>query len=138
MCTILQNKSKGRGPMIRAMLGVVLLALAQPATADTFPSKPIRIMVGASDGGLVAISARTYGQKLQERSGQSVVIENRTGATGTYSADFVAKAPPDGYSLLLGYPAIMVVLPILNPHIPYDAAKDFAPVVHFGTAANVL
>ena len=66
------------------------------------------------------------------------MVENRTGATGTHSADFVAKAPPDGYTLLLGYPAIMVVLPILNPNIPYDAAKDFAPVVHFGSAANVL
>ena len=114
------------------------IALAAPAAAQDFPSRPIRIMVGASAGGLVDIIARTFAQKLQDRSGQSVVVENRTGATGTHSADFVAKAPPDGYNLLLGYPAIMVVLPILNPAIPYDAAKDFAPVVHFGTAANVL
>jgi len=118
------------------------LALSFPAApaarAQDFPTKPIRIMVGASAGGLVDIVARTYAQKLQERSGQTVVIENRTGATGTHSADFVAKAAPDGYTLLLGYPAIMVVLPILNPSIPYDATKDFAPVVHFGSAANVL
>jgi tripartite-type tricarboxylate transporter receptor subunit TctC len=115
-----------------------LIAASVPAPAQDFPSKPIRILVGASAGGLVDIVARTYAQKLQDRSGQSVVVENRTGATGTHAADFVAKAPPDGYNLLLGYPAIMVVLPILNPNIPYDAAKDFAPVVHFGTAANVL
>ncbi len=115
-----------------------LIAATVPAPAQDFPAKPIRIMVGASAGGLVDIVARTYAQKLQDRSGQSVVVENRTGATGTHAADFVAKAPPDGYNLLLGYPAIMVVLPILNPNIPYDAAKDFAPVVHFGTAANVL
>jgi tripartite-type tricarboxylate transporter receptor subunit TctC len=117
---------------------VVSIALTAPAAAQSYPSKPIRIMVGASAGGLVDIIARTFAQNLQKRSGQSVVVENRTGATGTHSADAVAKSPPDGYNLLLGYPAIMVVLPILNPGLPYDATKDFAPVVHFGTAANVL
>jgi tripartite-type tricarboxylate transporter receptor subunit TctC len=122
----------------RALIVLALASAATSATAQDYPSKPIRIMVGASAGGLVDIIARTFAQKLQDRSGQSVVVENRTGATGTHSADFVAKSPPDGYNLLLGYPAIMVVLPILNPDIPYNAAKDFAPVVHFGTAANVL
>ena len=122
--------------VVSALAG--LLALAPPAAAQTFPDKPIRIMVGASAGGLVDLMARTYAQKLTERSGQTVVVENRTGATGSLSADHVAKAAPDGYTLLLGYPAIMVVLPILNPRLPYDAAKDFAPVAHLGTAANVL
>jgi tripartite-type tricarboxylate transporter receptor subunit TctC len=123
----------------RTLIALTIVCLAAPhSTAQEYPTKPIRIMVGASAGGLVDIIARTFAQKLQDRSGQSVVVENRTGATGTHSADFVAKAQPDGYSLLLGYPAIMVVLPILNPNIPYDATKDFAPVVHFGTAANVL
>jgi tripartite-type tricarboxylate transporter receptor subunit TctC len=128
-CTLVQ---------VAAAAILTFAAVASPASAQNYPSKPIRIMVGASAGGLVDIIARTFAQKLQDRSGQSVVVENRTGATGTHSADAVAKAPPDGTTLLLGYPAIMVVLPILNPNIPYDAAKDFAPVVHFGTAANVL
>jgi tripartite-type tricarboxylate transporter receptor subunit TctC len=119
-------------------MAAALAVSSLPAPAQEFPNKPIRIMVGASAGGLVDIVARAYAQKLQDRSGQSVLVENRTGATGTLSADFVAKSPADGYTLLLGYPAIMVVLPILNPNLPYDAAKDFAPVVHFGSAANVL
>jgi tripartite-type tricarboxylate transporter receptor subunit TctC len=123
------------------LFAIILAALcgsAGAAAAQDFPSKPIRILVGASAGGLVDTVARTLAQKLQERSSQSVVVENRTGATGTLSADFVAKAPPDGYTLLLGYPAIMVVLPLLNPNLPYDAVKDFAPVAHLGSAHNVL
>jgi tripartite-type tricarboxylate transporter receptor subunit TctC len=119
-----------------ALLGVVALVCGAPA--QEFPHKPVRILAGAAAGGLIDQFARTFGQKLQERSGQPVLVENNSIATGTIAADIVAKAPPDGYTLLMGHPANMTTLPILNAKLPYDPHKDFAPIALVGTAANLL
>lgn len=118
----------------------LLLAVAAlcPALAGDFPSKPIKIFVGAAPGGLIDLFARIYASKLQERSGQPVVVENNSIATGTLAADFVAKAPPDGYTLIMGHPANMTIWPIMDPNLHYDPRKDFAPVALTGKAANLL
>jgi tripartite-type tricarboxylate transporter receptor subunit TctC len=116
----------------------VLIATAVAGHAQDFPTKPIRILVGAAPGGLIDLFARTYAGKLQERSGQPVVVENNSVATGTIAAEIVAKAAPDGYTLIMGHPANMVIWPIVNPKLSYHPQRDFAPVALVGKAANLL
>jgi len=87
---------------------------------------------------LIDLFARTYGGKLQERSGQPVLVENNSVATGTIAADLVAKAAPDGYTLIMGHPANMTIWPTVNPKLSYDPRKDFAPIALVGKAANLL
>ena len=115
-----------------------LIATAIPGHSQDFPTKAIRIIVGAAPGGLIDLFARTYANKLQERSGQPVVVENNSVATGTVGADLVAKSPADGYTLIMGHPANMTIWPIMNPRLHYDPRKDFAPVALVGKAANLL
>lgn len=116
---------------------VGLVALPLPVSADSYPAKTIKITANSSPGALVDLFARVFAQKLAERSGHPVVVENRTAATGVVDANFVAKADPDGYTLLVaGHPSI-VTLPLLNPDSPYSS-KDFAPIVLFGTTPSML
>jgi tripartite-type tricarboxylate transporter receptor subunit TctC len=119
-----------------ALLG--LLASAAPVAAQAYPTKPIRILAGAAPGGLIDLFARTFAQKLQERSGHPVLVENNSIATGTIGADLVAKSAPDGYTLLMGHPANVTIWPILNPKLPYHPRTDFAPIALVGKAANLL
>src|ERR1041385_926858 len=115
-----------------------VVSIAAPARAEDFPSKPIKILVGAAPGGLIDLFARTYAAKLQERSGQAVLVENNSVATGTIAADLVAKAAPDGYTLIMGHPANMTIWPIMNPKLAYDPRKDLTPIALVGKAANLL
>ena len=130
--------------MLRSIQMVIALAIAGliaspvPSHTQDFPTKPIRILVGAAPGGLIDLFARTYAGELQKRSGQPVLVENNSVATGTIGADLVAKAPPDGYTLIMGHPANMTIWPIMNPNLPYNSSKDFAPVALVGKAANLL
>ena len=106
---------------------------------DAYPSKPLRIIVPFAPGGGIDILGRTLGQKLSERWKQPVVIENRPGASGAIGFELAAKAPPDGYSILMSVNT-MVMLPSLNKKVPYDPIRDFAPVapVAIGTMALVV
>ncbi len=106
---------------------------------DAYPSKPLRIIVPFAPGGGIDILGRTLGNKLSERWKQPVVIENRPGASGAIGFDLAAKAPPDGYSILMSVNT-MIMLPSLNKKVPYDPIKDFAPVVPvaIGTMAFVV
>jgi tripartite-type tricarboxylate transporter receptor subunit TctC len=125
--------------MHRLILGLALiLGFAATANAQDYPSKPLRLMIPTAPGGMADILGRTLGQKLTEKTGQPVVVENRTGAGGILAADFVAKAPPDGYTLYIGFHATNAILPTLDPKLPYDAAKDFAPVILIASLPNVL
>jgi tripartite-type tricarboxylate transporter receptor subunit TctC len=117
---------------------IAMAAIVAPASAQDYPSRSVRVIAGAAAGGLIDLFARTFAQKLQERSGQPVLVENRSVATGTVGADSVAKSAPDGYMLLMGHPASMVILPILNPQLSYNPRKDFAPIALVGRAANLL
>lgn len=120
----------------RALLGAVLAApaLAQPG----YPTRPLRIIVPWPPGGANDVMARIAGDHLQRAWGQPVVIENRPGGGGSLGTDLVAKAAPDGYTLLLGSVGPLTVNPSLYVSLPYDPPRDFAPVVMLGKAPNVL
>jgi tripartite-type tricarboxylate transporter receptor subunit TctC len=117
--------------MLRMALAFLVAATAAPATAQDakpFPSRTVRIVVPFPPGGPADIIARLVGQKMSEHWGQPVVIENRPGANTAIGAQLVAKAEPDGHTLLAGMDTTMVMNPLLAANLPYDAAKDFAPV----------
>ena len=106
---------------------------AAPALAQTYPSKPIRLVVPFPPGGPTDILGRTLGAKLAESLGQPVVIDNRGGASGIIGTENVAKSPPDGHTLLLGATSIFSINPGLYSKLPYDSIRDFAPI---STVAN--
>src|SRR3954464_1223775 len=108
---------------------IALLASFTAAHAQTYPSNPTPIVVGFTAGGPSDIVARIVAQQLTERIGQSFIVENRVGATGTIGAEIVAKAPPDGYSLYLASQTTHAVAPYMYAKIGYDPLKDFATVV---------
>ncbi len=121
------------------VVGVALLAVPVMAAepVEKFPSKPIRIM-GQGAGSTADYLSRYIGQRLTERWGQAVVVDNRAGAGGTLSADVVAKAAPDGYSLVMGHAGPMVSAVSLYKNLPYDPLKDFAPITKTATGVTVL
>jgi tripartite-type tricarboxylate transporter receptor subunit TctC len=119
--------------MIRIRFALALLcataALYTPhAAAQAWPAKPIRLMVPFPPGGSTDIVARIVAQKLGERLGQSIVIENRGGAGGTIGTAIIARAPADGYNLAFASTSTHVVAPAVYPKLEYDAQKDFAPI----------
>ena len=119
--------------------GAAALAIAaMPAAAQSFPSKPIRLVVPFPPGGPLDASARLIGQKLTEAWGQTVVVDNRPGAGGNIGADLVAKSAPDGYTVVMGALSTHAVNPHLFPKMPYDAVKDFAPITLVAITPNVL
>ncbi len=105
--------------------------------AQSYPAKPIRVLIGAGAGGGVDTISRITGQKLSERWGQQVVLENRAGAGGVLASEFVARAAPDGYTLLT-MSISFAVIPAMHKELPYDAVKDFAPVGVLVNAPNIL
>jgi tripartite-type tricarboxylate transporter receptor subunit TctC len=113
------------------------LMIAVPCAAQTYPSGPVRIISPYPPGGGTDILARTIGQKLNERFGQPVLVDNRAGANGTLGAALVAKAPPDGHTLLI-VPAGYAANPALYKSLPYDQARDLAPVSHLASGPLVL
>ncbi len=114
------------------------LLLPGAALAQAWPNKPIRLVVPFPAGGATDIIGRTIAQKLSAALGQQVVVDNKPGAGGSIGADIVAKAAPDGYTLLLSTSSTHSIGPALNPKLPYDAFKDFLPVAHVATAPSVL
>ena len=108
------------------------------ASAQSYPSKPIRLVVPYTPGGPLDIMARAIGQKLTEAWSQPVVADNRAGAGGNIGADLVAKSPADGYTLLLGAVATHAINPTLYGKVPYDPVKDFAPVALVAQVPNIL
>lgn len=116
---------------------LTVAALAFPAHADDAAARPIRIVVPFAAGGSTDALARIVGRKLGESLKQPIVVDNRPGAAGAIGADAVAKAPPDGLTLLLATTSTHAVLPRLRT-LPYDAERDFTPVAVIATAPNVL
>ena len=112
-------------------------AVSTSANAQSYPARPIRLVVSFAAGGGVDLVARLIGQKLSEAWNQQVVIDNRPGAGGNVSAEMVAKAPPDGYTIYMSS-ASVVVNTSLYKSLPYDPLKDFAPVTLLVNAHNVL
>ena len=114
------------------------LCLASPLQAQDWPTRPLKIIVPYAAGGNTDAIARLLAPRLAELLGQAVTVENKAGGGGMIAADFVAKAPPDGYTLLMSSTGPHVVMPALAPKIPYDPVKDFAPVSNVGNNALVL
>lgn len=111
-------------------LGLCLLAaVAAPALAQNYPNKPIKLIVPFPPGGAVDLYARTVGPELSKVLGQPVIVDNRTGASGIIGADAVAKAPPDGYTLLVGNIAVYAMNAATFRKLSYDPLKDLAPIV---------
>lgn len=111
-----------------ACLLAVACLVPTVASAQAYPSSPVKLIVPYGPGGNSDIVARLYGQKLSERIGQPVVIDNRGGAAGTLGVRIGAKSPNDGYTLVLGDIGSMAIGPIANPAVGYDPRKDFAPI----------
>jgi tripartite-type tricarboxylate transporter receptor subunit TctC len=108
------------------------------ASAQPYPNRPIKLIVADSAGGAPDQLARLVAQKLSDRLGQPVVVDNRAGAGGVLGAEVAAKSAPDGYTLLLTTTAIYAILPNLQKNLPYDPVKDFVPISRIATASNVL
>ena len=112
----------------QVVLGLIALLEASQGFAQSYPSKPIRIVVPYSAGGGTDIVARTVAQKMSENWGQSVIVDNRVGASGMIGAEAVARAPADGYTLLMATPPEIAVNQHLYAKVPYNAERDFAPI----------
>ena len=124
-----------------AMWTVAALALsgiAPVAAQQNYPAKAIRLIVPLAPGGPSDILARSMSQTISPSLGQSVVVDNRTGAGGTIGIDIAAKSPPDGYTLLLVALATYTINANLYPKLPYDSRKDLAPVIILAGAPYVL
>jgi tripartite-type tricarboxylate transporter receptor subunit TctC len=124
---------------MRKALGLLFGVLfAFPVYGQGFPSKPLRIIVPFAPGGSTDIFARLVAERLSVNLAQPVVVENRAGASGNIGADAVAKAPADGYTILMATTGVMAINNALFKSMPYDAAKDFEPVIFIASITNVL
>ena len=124
--------------MRKIFLGLALALSAAPMMAQTYPNKPIRVIVPYAPGGAADITGRVISQKLSEGLGVPVIVENRAGANGMIGTDAVAKAPADGYTLLLVASGPVVVNPSLYSKVPYDPVRDLAPISQVTTFQYVL
>jgi len=118
--------------------GALIAVIASAAMAQSFPTRPIRVVVPFPAGGTTDVLARAAAQKLSETLGQPTVVDNRPGAGGNIGAELVAKSPPDGYTLLMGTVGTHAINPSLYPRMPYDHVRDFAPVILVAGVPNVL
>ena len=123
--------------LIRTLAALALSGLALAATAQPYPNKPIKILIGFPPGSGGETQVRLVGQKLTEAWGQPIIVDARPGASGNIAAEMLVKSPADGYTLLY-FPAALAINPSLFPKVPYDLAKDFAPVALLGLFPLVL
>ncbi len=128
-----------RSTIHQLVTGAWLLCMLTPAAqAQTFPSKPIRIVVGFPPGGPADYTARVIADKLPALLGGNVIVENRVGANATIGADYVAKSPPDGHTMFLTTCGAMAISPHIGAKLPYDPVRDFTPIAQVVTAYSTL
>jgi tripartite-type tricarboxylate transporter receptor subunit TctC len=126
-----------RTPLIAACV-VALLGAAPDAPAQPYPSKPIRLIVPFPPGGPTDTHSRWAGQQINAALGQPVIVENRAGAAGVIGTEAVAKAPPDGYTLLGGNPGPLTIAPSIREKLNYDPLRDFAPITLIARSASCM
>jgi tripartite-type tricarboxylate transporter receptor subunit TctC len=135
----MNTRTLGRRTLVVA---IAALAFTAPSAAQDkigdYPNRPIRVIAPAPPGGMIDIVSRVFARKVSERTKHSVVVENRSGGNSAIGADLAAKARPDGYTLLMGFHGTNAVLPHLDPKLPFDPAKDFAPIVLLAVGPSVL
>jgi tripartite-type tricarboxylate transporter receptor subunit TctC len=124
---------------LRCVTGLFLAVMlaASPASGQDYPNRPIRVLVPAAPGGIGDILPRLLGAKLAESGNVTMIVENRTGGAGAIATADVAKAPPDGYLLIMGNQGSLAIRPLLTK-VPYDPIKDLAPVILMVTVPNIL
>ena len=120
------------------LIATSLAFAASPALAQTYPTKPIRLVVPFTTGGVTDTSARVVADALSKRLGQQVIVDNRPGASGNIGTQQVATAEPDGYTLLLGFDGTMVINPHVFDKVPFNTVRDFAPVGKIGDAVLIF
>lgn len=120
------------------LLCAALVGVLPSAQAQQYPTRPVRFVVPFAPGGSTDTLARTIGVKLADTLGQQVVVDNRPGGNGDLGMMIVAKAPPDGHTLLLGYIANLAIAPSLNPRMEYNPVRDYATITQIATSPNVM
>jgi tripartite-type tricarboxylate transporter receptor subunit TctC len=123
--------------LARSVLATLLVCAAAGAAAQSYPSRPVRVVIPLGTGGTTDVPGRIVAQRLSEALGQQFIVDNKTGAGGTIGSDFVAKSKPDGYTLLLSATP-HVIAPTLYKNLPYPALSDFAPVIRIASGPYVL
>ncbi|MBO9650829.1 MAG: tripartite tricarboxylate transporter substrate binding protein [Variovorax sp.] len=126
-----------RNQFIKACAAALCLAASTASLAQTFPTKPIRLIVPFPAGGATDLFARTLSQKMGEKLGGTLVIDNKPGAGGAIGSDLAAKAPADGYTLLLATTSTHSIGPFISK-VPYDTVHDFTPIAHVGDAPSIM
>src|SRR5882672_1975460 len=125
--------------MKRLLAALAALAFAAlPASGQDYPSKPLRLIVPLAAGGIADNLARTLGQKISDATKQPVIVDNRPGAASVIGTELAARAPADGYTIFMGGPGPLTVLPYLRSNLPFDPVKDFVPIINIVTFANLL
>src|SRR5258708_22725925 len=122
----------------RAAIGAGLLAAPAQAAAQDYPAKPVRMIVGFAAGGGTDTTARPIAHKLSELFGQQVIVDNHPGAAGNIATDIVAKASPDGYTILMGTIAALAINPSLYANLPFDPERHLAPVTQAVDSTHLL
>jgi tripartite-type tricarboxylate transporter receptor subunit TctC len=123
--------------MLNRIVAIVALAISCTAQAE-YPEKPVRLVVPFAPGGVTDASARVIAEALTKRLGQPVIVDNKAGASGNIGTQNVVAAPPDGYTLVLGYDGTLVINPHIFANIPFDSLTDLAPVGKIGDAILII
>ncbi len=127
-----------RAALARLGSGLLVVCTGAARADDSFPNKPIRVVPFGTAGGPIDAIARSYGEALKQRWNQPVIVDAKPGASGIVAADFVAKAPPDGYTLMLTLSLTHTTVPLLQQRVPYDPVRDFQPLSKVATGGPMF
>lgn len=123
---------------LQATAAALCVAASSAALADSFPTKPIRLIVPFPAGGATDLFARTLSQKMGEKLGTTLIVDNKPGAGGAIGSDAAARSAPDGYTLLLATTSTHAIGPAIYSKLPYDTVRDFTPIAHVGDAPSIM